>query len=72
MGECEHIRALVDAYLDGELDPASVDQVVPHFLKCRHCFSHYEFKRTLKQLVRRRLQDQACPQKLRNEIESKI
>jgi mycothiol system anti-sigma-R factor len=40
-------------YLDHEIDVLSSSRIEQHLAECRECFSHAEFERRLRSLVRR-------------------
>ncbi len=54
-------------YIDGELDVASTDELQRHLAQCRECFSHAEFERRLKEMMRRACGEEA-PAHLRDRL----
>ena len=55
-------------YIDGELDVASTDELQRHLVQCRECFSHAEFERRLKEMMRRACGDEQAPAHLRDRL----
>jgi mycothiol system anti-sigma-R factor len=55
-------------YIDGELDVASTDELQRHLGQCRECFSHAEFERRLKEMVRRACGAEQAPAHLRERL----
>lgn len=55
-------------YIDGELDVASTDDLQRHLAQCRACFSHAEFERRLKDMVRRACGGDQAPARLRERL----
>lgn len=45
---CEEVLHHIFAYLDGELDAATGEDIERHLEVCRGCFSRAEFERRLK------------------------
>lgn len=68
---CEEVLHHIFAYLDGELDAATGEDIERHLEACRGCFSRAEFERRL----RSRLAESAAtsaPEKLKKRIRTLI
>lgn len=46
---CDEALRFLAAYLDGELQTASQQEVEDHIARCRSCYSRAEFERRMKQ-----------------------
>ena len=68
---CEHIRPLLSAYLDGELEPAQQAKVVAHLAVCPECARALDDFRTLGQEVRA-LPDVSVPPGMRAEFGTRL
>jgi mycothiol system anti-sigma-R factor len=55
-------------YLDSELDNVSTAQIKKHLELCRLCCDHFEFEKTLKDLVHKCCQSAKAPDVLKNKI----
>jgi mycothiol system anti-sigma-R factor len=55
-------------YIDGELDVAATEDLQRHLEQCRECFSHAEFERRLKDMVRRACGGDQAPAHLRERL----
>jgi anti-sigma factor (TIGR02949 family) len=69
---CEEIRALLDDWVDGELDEASRRAVEAHAASCPECARWLRFERTLKDLVARRARAPEPPAYLGGRIRAAI
>jgi mycothiol system anti-sigma-R factor len=65
---CQECEKVIWQYLDGELDGVSADDLQRHLEECRACFSHAEFERQLKELVRRSCGGEQAPPALRERL----
>ncbi len=65
---CEECEKLIWQYLDGELDGVSSGDLQHHLEECRECFSHAEFERQVKELVRRSCGCEQAPPELRERL----
>lgn len=65
---CEECEKLIWQYLDGELDGVSSGDLQRHLEECRDCFSHAEFERQVKELVRRSCGCEQAPPELRERL----
>ncbi len=56
MHPVEHLRArrIVDAWVDGELDPGAAERVDRHVHRCPRCHAAADAARRIKQSLRRR------------------
>ncbi|PWG63953.1 anti-sigma factor family protein [Spiribacter halobius] len=48
---CEEVIRRLFAYLDGELNSATEEEIAHHLTRCRDCFSRAEFERRLRARV---------------------
>lgn len=51
--DCQEVKKQVTAILDHEIGSKEADEVLTHLKKCKHCFTHYEIAKILKELVRK-------------------
>ena len=51
--QCHQALAQLWAYIDGELDDVSADEVRSHLEVCKLCFPQYDFQRAYFDLMRR-------------------
>lgn len=65
---CEECLQFVWQYLDGELDDKSSGELLQHLEQCRECFSHAEFERQLKEMLRRSCGHEQAPPELRERL----
>jgi mycothiol system anti-sigma-R factor len=54
MMDCDEALAELEAYLDGELPREARGRVESHLLECSPCFSRGEFRRRVREIVRRK------------------
>lgn len=52
--DCDDALVEIESYLDGELDPHLRLEVEGHLAGCSHCFERGEFRKKLRDLVRRK------------------
>jgi mycothiol system anti-sigma-R factor len=69
--ECTETLLEVEAYLDGEVDPALADRIRAHLSDCSPCLDRAEFRTHLRDLVRTRCTEQV-PDALRARIRQLI
>ena len=50
---CQHVEAVMQQYLDNELDPAEVPKVLKHLEACRDCGLEAELYERIKDTLRR-------------------
>jgi anti-sigma factor (TIGR02949 family) len=60
-GGCEDALARLEAYLDGELPNADVDEIADHLAACYPCTDRATFEEQLRAIVRRECVEQAPP-----------
>lgn len=65
---CEECERLIWQYLDGELDGVSSEDLQRHLGACRDCYTHAEFERQVKELVRRSCGSEQAPTELRERL----
>lgn len=65
---CQECEKVIWQYLDGELEGVSTEDLQRHLEECRECFSHAEFERQLKELVRRSCGGEQAPPELRERL----
>src|SRR4051812_11779057 len=66
--ECRRAENLVDAYLDGELDPVHTMEVEGHLQECGRCMGVLEGRKSLQQALRQHLPYFEAPAALRQRI----
>lgn len=64
---CHVVLERLWAFLDGELEPASEEEVREHLAMCRMCYPRYDFQRAYFQLMRR-LSDRPEPRGLGQKV----
>jgi anti-sigma factor (TIGR02949 family) len=52
--DCDDALVELEAYLDAELDPDLRREVEGHLAGCSHCFDRGEFKKQLRDIIRRK------------------
>ena len=62
--DCEQALESLEAYLDGELSEAHVQQIRHHLSRCYPCTERASFEEQLRVLVRRGCVDHAPPELL--------
>ncbi len=65
---CRDAVAVVQEFLDGQLDGVSADQVREHFEICSHCYPHLKFERSFREAVARAASGQDAPPELRRRV----
>jgi mycothiol system anti-sigma-R factor len=70
--ECTETLLEVEAYLDGEVDPALAGRIKQHLGDCSPCMDRAEFRRHLKSLVRDRCTERSVPDSLVTRIQELI
>lgn len=50
--DCEEAVRMLLQYLDNELERPNQDAMEQHLQSCRSCFSHMEFEKRLKNMIR--------------------
>lgn len=69
--ECTETLLEVEAFLDGEADPALADRIRTHLSDCSPCMDRAEFRQHLQSLVRDKCTERV-PTDLRDRIERLI
>jgi mycothiol system anti-sigma-R factor len=69
---CEEIKNLMDAYLDGELDLITSQKVEQHFRDCPKCEQAYEAHRALAHAISQGAPYYKAPTELRQRIQSSL
>jgi mycothiol system anti-sigma-R factor len=59
--ECTETLLEVEAYLDGEVDPALAERIDAHLSDCSPCLDRTEFRKHLKAMVRAKCTEHAVP-----------
>ena len=67
--ECKRAMSLIDAYLDGELDPVHAVEVESHLQECGGCARGLESRRNLQQALRTKLPYYRAPSSVRRAVE---
>ena len=70
--QCSRIRTRVYRLLGGHMSDSERDEVWRHMKSCGKCFSHYEFARIMRNLVRRTVTRELCPVHLARQIRKSI
>jgi mycothiol system anti-sigma-R factor len=70
--DCTETLLEVEAYLDGEVDPALAERITSHLSDCSPCLDRAEFRKHLKGLVAERCIERDVPQALRERIKNLI
>jgi mycothiol system anti-sigma-R factor len=66
---CEEIKNLMDAYLDGELDPMTSQKVEQHLRDCRTCEQAYEVETAMAHAISQAAPYYKAPLELRERIQ---
>jgi mycothiol system anti-sigma-R factor len=66
---CEEIKNLMDAYLDGELDPVTSQKVEQHLRDCRKCEQAYEVETAMAHAISQAAPYYKAPLELRERIQ---
>ena len=69
---CEEIKNLMDAYLDGELDPITSQKVEQHLPDCPKCEQAYEVETAMAHAISRAAPYYKAPPELRERIQSSL
>ena len=70
--ECTETLLEVEAYLDGEVDPALAERITGHLTDCSPCMDRAEFRKHLKDLVQSKCTERTVPDALRERIQQLI
>jgi mycothiol system anti-sigma-R factor len=66
--DCTETLLEVEAFLDGEVDPALAARITDHLSDCSPCADRAEFRKHLKDLVASRCIERDVPDALRERI----
>ena len=66
---CEEIKNLMDAYLDGELDPMTSRQIEEHLRECHKCEQAYEVETAMAHAISQAAPYYKAPLELRDRIQ---
>ena len=69
---CEEAAKLMDGYLDGELDPATNQEIEPHLRDCSKCEHAYEAQRILVRTIRGAVPYYKASTELRQRVRSSL
>ena len=69
---CEEIKNLMDAYLDGELDPVTSQKVEQHLRDCPKCEQAYEVQTVMAHAISQAAPYYKAPPELRERIQSSL
>jgi mycothiol system anti-sigma-R factor len=69
---CEEIKSLMDAYLDGELDPVTSQKVEQHLRDCRKCEQAYEVETAMAHAISQAAPYYKAPLELRERIQGSL
>jgi anti-sigma factor (TIGR02949 family) len=64
---CDVVIKRLWAFIDGELDPASEDQVREHLEMCNRCYPRYDFQRAYFRLMEK-VATEPVPDELRSRV----
>jgi mycothiol system anti-sigma-R factor len=70
--DCTETLLEVEAFLDGEVDPALAERITNHLSDCSPCTDRAEFRKHLKELVASRCIEHDVPETLRERIRGLI
>jgi mycothiol system anti-sigma-R factor len=70
--DCTETLLEVEAFLDGEVDPALAERITNHLSDCSPCSDRTEFRKHLKELVATRCIERDVPDALRDRIRTLI
>ena len=65
---CEEAMALIQDFIDGELDPAAASNVEEHFEVCARCYPHLKLEEGFRRKVRTALEQPEVPDDLRTNV----
>lgn len=63
---------ILELLLDGEADPDQEDFFRNHIEKCMPCYQHYNLEKTIKEILKTKIEKKPVPQDLVDSIKSKI
>src|SRR6266853_6239860 len=66
---CQEIKNLMDAYLDGELDPMTSQKIEQHLRDCPKCEQAYEVETAMAHAISRAAPYYKAPPELRERIQ---
>lgn len=69
MISCEEALALINEFIDGELEDVPYARVKAHYDVCRHCYPHLRLEESFRQAVRRAASRPHAPDDLRNRVQ---
>jgi mycothiol system anti-sigma-R factor len=69
---CEEIKNLMDAYLDGELDPVTSQKVEQHLRECQKCEQAYEVETAMAHAISQAAPYYKAPLELRERIQASL
>jgi mycothiol system anti-sigma-R factor len=70
--KCEEITGLMDAYVDGELDPVTSQRIEQHLCECPNCQEAYEAQTALARAISQGAPYYRAPAELRQWIQSSL
>lgn len=65
---CKEAVAVVQEYLDGQLQGVSAEDVREHFEICSRCYPHLKFERTFREALARASSGDCAPPELRRRV----
>ena len=69
---CQEIKNLMDAYLDGELDPVTSQKVEQHLRECPKCEQAYEVETAMAHAISQAAPYYKAPLELRERIQASL
>lgn len=72
MSDCEQVLQELEMYLDGELADGECRRIEQHLADCHGCFDRDQFRRSLRDIIRRKCGTEEIPTELEARIKSSI
>ena len=69
---CTETLREVEAFLDGEVDPAMSERIARHLADCSPCMDRADFRQHVKEIVRSRCAGEAVPEALDAKVRALI
>jgi anti-sigma factor (TIGR02949 family) len=69
---CDDVLSNLNAFLDGEVDEASADEVREHLAACEPCMDDFEVRLALRRVLQRCCFAEKAPESLRLKVVTQI